>query len=194
MKLFAFLILLFVVSPIFSQEKKDYIIRLNKDTLFTKVIRMDRKMKSVVCEEGGRKIIYPAKGLLAVKTDTLFYESGLVRSKSLKFKHFVFLQRTIKGNLNLYEMDVKRTKFLMKTFSEDLVHFRWVYRAHKWTKAVLTTLYFYKKENEDREHFSKNWKEKTKDCKLLHQKYNSKTTPWTPTQREMVQFYNAKCN
>jgi hypothetical protein len=130
---------------------------------------------------------------LAVKLDTVFYESGFVRLKRLKSKQFIFLQKTIKGNLNLYETGTKKTKFLLKIFGEDLIHLRWVYRAHIWIKKYELTLYFYKLENESREKFSNYYKEKTTNCKLLQDKLNSKVTVWSPGPKELVEFYNTNC-
>lgn len=181
----------FVVLSILSQEKIDYIVKLNNDTVLIKGIKMDSKIKNVICEEKGRKIKYRAKDILAVKIDTLFYMSALVRLKRSGSKKFVFLQKTISGYLSLYEINVKRSKFLWKAFGGDLIHLRWVYRAHDWIKDVVTTVYFYKKENEAMKNLSRNWKMKTKDCKLLHEKINSKTIIWNPSQREIVKFYNA---
>ena len=176
-----------------SQERKNYIIKLNADTVFTKVVKLDKKNKSVIYEEDGRKIKCKAEAILAVKIDTIFYESALVRLKRLKNKHYVFLQITVAGKLKLYEINTRKTKFLMKAFGEDLIHLRWVYRAHDWTKGYSTKIYFYKKENESRKKISKYWKEKTKDCKSLHDKFNSKESPWFPNPRELVQFYNRHC-
>lgn len=182
------------MSSILSQQSMDYIVKLNKDTVFVIGIKMDSKIKKVICEEKGRKIKYEAKDILAAKIDTLFYESGLVRLKMIGPKHFVFLRKTIKGDLNLYTVNTKKTKFLWKTFGEDLVHLRWVYRAHDWIKTDLVTTYFYKKENESIKNLSRNWKEKTKDCKLLNDKIKSKLAQWNPAPTEIVQFYNANCN
>jgi len=192
MKSYLTLILSLIITAFLSQENKDYIIKLNKDTIFGK-IKMDSKIKSVIYEENGRKIKYEAKDVLAVKIDTVFYESGSVRLKKLKGKHFVFLQKTIKGNLNLYEVNFKKTKFLLGAFGNDFIHLRWVYRAHDWIKSDLITVCFYKKENESMKSLSRSWKEKTKDCKLLLDKYNSKTAPWNPSPEETVRFYNSNC-
>lgn len=172
----------------FSQENKDYIISLNKDTTFVKVISIDRTMKIAVCEEKGRKITYHAKDILAIKFDTLFYESGLVKLKGISPKNYVFLYRKVFGKLNLYETKVRRAGY---TFSALLI---WAKEGTAWGKRRWETLIFYKKENESREKISRDWKEKTKDCVLLHDKYNSKVTPWSPTPRELVQFYNTNCN
>ncbi|MDX2173616.1 MAG: hypothetical protein SFY56_10865 [Bacteroidota bacterium] len=177
-----------------SQQLSDYIITIKGDTVFTKVIKLDRKQKYVICEDSGRQIKYKSENILALQMDTFFYESGLVKLKKRKCKHFVFLKKTVKGKLNVYEMTVKQSKFLWKTFGEDVLHLRWVYRAHNWTKAVYETLYFYKKEQEGRNCFTKDWKEKTKDCKVLNDKLNSKATVRTPTAKEAVVFYNTMCN
>jgi hypothetical protein len=191
MKLFTLFILLFTVSCLLSQEHKDYIVKLNNDTVLTKVIKIDKKMKNVLCEENGKKIRYETKDILALKYDTLFYEVGIVSLK--RSKQCVFLRRTVKGKLNLYEIDTKKKKFLAKNFGEDLIRLRWVYRAQDWAKKYHVTVYFYKKENESRESFSKSWKEKTQDCKLLQDKIKSKTAPWIPMPKELVQFYNVNC-
>jgi hypothetical protein len=192
-RLFSSFVLLFTISSARSQANRDYIIKLSKDTVFTKVVRIDKEMKSVVCEEKDKKIKFEAKNILAVKCDTNFYETGLVALKHHGSKQYLLLQRTVKGNLNLYEINVKRNKFLWKIFGDDFIHFRWVYRAHDWIKGVTNSVSFYKKENEGQDKFSKSWKEKCMDCKLLQDKINSKTTPWTPTPKELVQFYNNTC-
>ncbi len=192
MKLIPFLSLLFSISSLLSQEHKDYLIKINMDTVYTKIVRVDKKMKGVICEENGKKAKYEAKDVLVLKYDTVFYEVGLVRLK--RTKQFLFLRRTVKGNLNLYEINSKRTKLLLKNFGEDLVHLRWVYRAQDWAKKVPITVYFYKKANESNKKFSKSWKEKTQDCKLLQDKIKSKEVSWTPSERELVEFYNVSCN
>ena len=191
MKLFTLFILQFTILSLLSQEHKDYIVKLNNDTVFTKVIKIDKKMKNVLCEENGKKIRYETKDVLALKYDTLFYEVGIVRLK--RSKQCVFLRRTVKGKLNLYEIDTKKKKFLAKNFGEDLIRLRWVYRAQDWAKKYHVTVYFYKKENESKDSFSKSWKEKTQDCKLLQDKIKSKTAPWIPIPKELVQFYNVNC-
>jgi hypothetical protein len=191
MKLFALSFLQFTILSLFSQEHKDYIVKLNNDTVFTKVIKIDKKMKSVLFEENGKKIRYETKDVLVLKYDTLFYEVGIVRLK--RFNQCVFLRQTVKGRLNLYEIDTKKKKFLARNFVEDLIRLRWVYRAQDWAKKYHVTVYFYKKENESRESFSKSWKEKAQDCKLLQDKIKSKTAPWSPMPKEIVQFYNLNC-
>ena len=191
MKLFTLFILQFTILSLLSQEHKDYIVKLNNDTVFTKVIKIDKKMKNVLCEENGKKIRYETKDVLALKYDTLYYEVGIVRLK--RSKQCVFLRRTVKGKLNLYEIDTKKKKFLAKNFGEDLIRLRWVYRAQDWAKKYHVTVYFYKKENESKDSFSKSWKEKTQDCKLLQDKIKSKTAPWIPMPKELVQFYNVNC-
>ncbi|MBK7669050.1 MAG: hypothetical protein IPJ32_17940 [Sphingobacteriaceae bacterium] len=118
MKLYAALALSSVISTLFSQENSDYVVKLNKDTVFLKSIKMDSKVRNVICEGNGKKIKYQAKDILAAKIDTVFYESGLVRLKNIGSKHIVFLQKTVVGDLTLYEINVKRTKFLWKTFGK----------------------------------------------------------------------------
>lgn len=175
-----------------SQQLSDYIITIKGDTVFKKVITLDRKQKYVICEEGVRKLKYKAQDVLAVQRDTSFYESGFIKLK--RRKQFVFIKKTVTGKLNVYEITVKQSKFLWKTFGGDVLHLRWVYRAHNWTKAVYKTLYFYKKEQEGRDYFTKDWKEKTKDCKVLNDKLTTKVSIWTPTAKEAVVFYNTMCN
>jgi hypothetical protein len=186
-------ILLFLLSTLLSQENRDYIIKWNKDTVFTNVIKLSRKMTRVICEEHAKKINYSAEEILCVKTDTAVYESALVKLKKLQTKHFVFLQKTIAGNLSLYETTVKIKKLQIKTFGEDLIHGRWIYRARDWVSSTPTPVYFYKMENETRENFSKRWKKKTKHCKLLHNKFSSKASAWTMSPEEIVLFYNQNC-
>jgi hypothetical protein len=168
----------------------DYIVKLNKDTLFVNVVRMDKKMKNVVCETNGRKIKYEAKDVLVLKNDTVFYEVGEVRLK--RNKEFVFLKKVIAGKLNLYEIGTRRTKMLWKNFGEDLVHFRWVYRAQAWSKKVSESVFFYKKEGEFQKDFTRNWKEKIKGCKLIEDKIRSEI--WNPGPVDLVKFYNASCD
>jgi hypothetical protein len=148
-------------------------------------------MTSVVCEVKGKNIKYEAKDVLELKYDTLVYETGLVRIKTSK--RIVFLRRTVKGKLSLYENSVKKTKFLWNKFGYDFFHLRWVYRAQDWSKKYSVTIYFYKKENESREKFSKSRQEKTKDCKVLNDKIKSKEILWSPSPREFVQYYNENC-
>jgi hypothetical protein len=148
-------------------------------------------MKSVVCEVKGKNIKYEAKDVLELKYDTLVYETGSVRLK--RSKRIVFLRRTFKGKLSLYEIGVKKTKFLWDKFGYDFIRLRWVYRAQDWSKKYSVTIYFYKKENEPREKFSKFWKEKTEDCQALNDKIKSKEIHWSPSPREIVQYYNANC-
>ena len=116
MKLFTLFILQFTISLLLSQEYKNYIVKLNNDTVLTKVIKIDKKMKNVLCEENGKKIRYKTKDVLALKYDTLFYEVGIVRLN--RSKQCVFLRRTVKGKLNLYEIDTKKKKFLIKIFGK----------------------------------------------------------------------------
>lgn len=191
MRFFAFLNLLFITPVVFSQQHKDYIIKLNKDTVFTKVVRIHKKMNSVVCEEKGKNVKYETKDVLELKYDTAVYETGLVKLK--RSKRLVFLRRTVKGKLSLYEISVKKSKFLWDKFGYDFIRLRWVYRAQDWSKKYPVTVYFYKKERESREKFSKSWKEKTEDCQALTDKIKSKEMPWSPTPKELVQFYNSIC-
>lgn len=186
--------LLFAELSALSQERKDYIIRKNKDTAFVKIVRIDKKMRSFVCEENGKKIRHDAKDISALKYDSVFYESASVRLKALRSKRSILLQGTVKGKLNLYETGVKKRIFLWKNFGEDLIRLRLVYRAQPWIKDNLVTIYFYRKENEPGDHFSKSWQEKTKDCKSLYDKLNSKAKPWNPAPPELVRFYNSNCN
>lgn len=172
----------------FSQMMGDYVITVNSDTVFTKVIRMDKTRKYIVCEEKGKKIKYDAKNIRVLKYDTVFYETCRVRLRQRRAKKYCFLQRTIKGKLSLYEITVKRTKFLWGNFGEDLIRLRWAYRAREWRKKNYITVYFYKKESETRDLFSNTWQEKIKDCKLLTKKITSKTMPF-----ELVQLYNENC-
>jgi|GEM_PF-4645844 len=60
-------------------------------------------------------------------------------------------------------------------------------------KKYSVTVYFYKMEYESHEKFSKNYTKKTKDCKLLNDKINSKENLWTPSPKELVEFYNTNC-
>ena len=191
MRFIAFLILPFINSLVFAQQHKDYIIKPNKDTVFTKVVRMHKKMNSVVCEERGKNVKYEAKDVLELKYDTAIYETGLVQLK--RSKQFVFLRRTVKGKLSLYEISVKKTKFLWDKFGYDFIRLRWVYRAQDWSKKYPVTIDFYKKEIEPKEKFSKFWKEKTEDCQALTDKIKSKAIPWSPSPRELVQYYNENC-
>ena len=192
MKLLNVLILSLLVSTILSQESKDFIIKLNKDTVFTKIVRIDKELKSVICEEKGKKTKYEAKDILALKYDTVFYEVGLIRLKRHGSEQYLLLQRIVNGDLSLYEINVKKTKFLWKTFGEDVVHLRWVFRAHAWTKGVLNPVDFYKRKNESRESFTKDWKEKTKDCKAMQEKFDPKVK-LNLSPIEIVQFYNTNC-
>jgi hypothetical protein len=180
------LILSLSTSIVFSQKSRDYIIKLNKDTVFTKVVRIDKEMTGVVCEEKDKKIKYEAKDVLILKNDTSYYEVGSIN------KEFIFLRRVIKGKLNLYELTTKQTKRSWKVLGRNLITFRWVYRAEDWSKKVPVTVYFYKKENESKENFSKFPKEKTQDCKLIQDKIKSEK--WDPTPIELVRFYNKNCN
>jgi hypothetical protein len=148
-------------------------------------------MKSVVCEEKGKIIKYEAKDVLELKYDTEVYKTGSIRLN--RSEQFVYLRRTVYGKLSLYEIGVKKTKLLWKNFGEDLVRLRWVYRAQDWAKKYSVTVYFYIKENESRENFSKSWKEKTEACEALTDKLRSKSILWSPTPIELVQFYNANC-
>jgi hypothetical protein len=185
-------VILLTITQAWCQKSNDYIIKLNGDTLYTKVIRIDKEMKDVLCEENGKKTKYEAKDILGVKYDSSFYETGLVKLK--RSKRYVFLRRTVKGTLNLYEITESGSKFLWGNFGEDLIRFRWVYRAQDWSKRVSTVVSFYKKENEAKDKFSKSWKEKVKDCKPLQEKINSKIASWIPTPKELVEFYNKTCH
>lgn len=193
MKSYISFLSLFLVSSLFSQESKDYLIKLNQDTLFLKVIKLDRQYKKVMCELKGRKLSYPAKDLLEIKKDSITYETALLRLKNLGSKKYVFLQRIIKGKLSLFEIPIKRTHFDSKTFAADFIHLRWVYRAHDWFKSETDTVYFYKKENETREAFSKNRKEKIADCKVLMDKLAIENRNTSLSAKELVCFYNTQC-
>lgn len=191
MRFFTFLSLLFVTAINYSQQHKDFIIKLNKDTVLTKVVRIHKKMNSVFCEENGKNVKYEAKDVLELRYDTAVYETGSVRLK--RSKRVVFLHRTVKGKLSLYEISVKKNKFLWDKFGYDFIRLRWVYRAQDWSKKYPVTYYFYKKEKESMENISKSWKEKMEDCKTLTDRILFKADPWSPAPREIVQFYNANC-
>jgi hypothetical protein len=118
---------LFAISSAFCQQSKDYVIKLNRDTIFTKVLRIDKKMRSIACEEKGKKIRYKAKDVLEIKSDTAFYETGLVQLKRLSSKQYVFLRRVINGKLSLYKTNIERIRLLMRNFGEDLIHGRMIY-------------------------------------------------------------------
>ena len=187
MKIVLILVLTCLTCIACSQERNDFIIKLNKDTSFVNIISIDRKMKNVVCEENGKKIKYNAKDILALKLDTSFYESGFVKLKTFSAKQYVFLYKTAFGKLNLFETKVRRAGF---TLSALLI---WAKDGTAWGKRRWETLFFYKKEYELRESFSRNWKIKTKDCSLLLDKCHSKTSIWKPTPKEIVRFYNMNC-
>lgn len=184
-------LLLYLPSLIICQQRKDYIILTNKDTIFTQIVRIDKKMKSVVCEPNGKKTIYKAKYILELKLDTFFYETGFVQLK--KSKQFVLLRRTCKGKLSLYETCVRHKQVLWGNIAENFIHVRWVYRAQKWVLKNYITIYFYKKENESNTGFSRSWQEKTKDCNTLNDRRKSLGVPWSPLPIELVQFYNSNC-
>lgn len=187
------LMFLLTLTTALSQENRDYIIRLNKDTVFTGIARLDKKMKYVVCEEKQKRIKYAARDLLALKFDSSVYETGLIRLKRLRPRHYVLLRRTLQGKLNLYELPVKKTQFLWKSFGGDLIHGRLIYRAHDWRKSSLVPAYFYKKESESRARFSRSWKEKTRDCQLFCDTIKAKPKQ-TVTPEALVRFYNLSCN
>ncbi len=191
MKSYLSFLSLFLVSSLFSQESKDYLIKLNQDIIFLKVIKIDRHFKKVMCELKGRKLSYPAKDLLEIKKDSITYETALLSLKCLRAKKYVFLQRTIKGKLSLYEIPVKRTQFDLITFAGDFVHLRWVYRAHDWSKSEQNIVHYYKKENETRDAFTKQWKEKTKDCKALQDELVHKSKVEILSPEAIVSFYNS---
>jgi hypothetical protein len=174
-----------------SQERGDYLIKINGDTIFTRFIRIDKKMKYVVSDSAGKLTRYDVREVLELKYDTVVYESGFARIKSPG--EFLFLKRIIKGELSLYEAKVKKTKILWKNFGEDLIHLRWVYRAQDWSKKYTVPVYFYRRLSETGRNFSKSWKEKTADCLLFTDKIRSKTRLWDPTERELVEYYNAQC-
>jgi hypothetical protein len=188
MRFFSLFSLLLVSTLAFSQGHKDHIIKMNKDTLFVKVIRLDKKMNHVVCEYNGKKIKYGARDILELKHDTTFYETGLVRLK--RSKQFVLLRRTVKGKLSLYEIGVRKTRLSWRRIVKDLSESS----PTPWFGKVPMTIYFYKKENESRENYSKSWREKTEDCKTLNDKVRSKSASWSPSPKELVQFYNANCS
>jgi hypothetical protein len=192
MRFFFVLSLLGFTSLLTSQQKGDYLINLNKDTVYVKVLRLHKNMRSVLCQVQGKKIKYEAKFVQAINYDSILYETGCVRLK--RRKQFVFLHQTLKGKLNLYEMSIKKTKVLWDKFAYDFIRLRWVYRAQDWAKKYPVTVYFYKKENETRDHFSKSWKEKTKECKVFTDKLQSKEIPWLPSPIELVKFYNKQCH
>ena len=110
MKLFILFSVLFSTLSLLCQEQKDFVVTLNKDTVYTKVIKIDKKMKNVLCEENGKKIRYETKDILGLKYDTLFYEVGFVRLK--RSKQCVFLKRIVKGNLVFMKLILRRKKYL----------------------------------------------------------------------------------
>lgn len=191
MKLVVVLTLLFFPFLLFSQSGKDYIVLVNNDTIFVSIIRIDKKMKSMVCGINGKKTRYTAKNLSGFKYDTLVYETGLVRLK--KGRQYVFLRRIVTGKMNLYGIDMKTKEILWGNIREDALRFRWVYRAQKWAKKCKNTIYFYKKEYEAKDQFSKSGKGKMKDCTILDAKIQSMANLWTPSPEELVQFYNSNC-
>lgn len=177
-------------SFLYSQDDMDYIVKSTKDTIYTKIVRMDKKFKNVVCEEKEKNCKYNATTILSLKHDTSFYEVGLIKIK--RKSQSVFLKRVIKGKLSLYELKTTLTKRSWKIIGSNFIHLRWVYRAQDGSKKIPLTVYYYKKENETYENFSESWKVKTRECKLLNDKIKSEN--WKPTPLELVRFYNTNCN
>jgi hypothetical protein len=125
MKLLSFLIMSALIAPAFSQEGQGYIVKLNNDTVVLKIIRLDRKKRSVNCEgHNNRRVSFKAEEVLGVKIDSSFYQSGRVRLKPLKKKRFVFLRNTVSGKLNLYEFNVKRMKLSWNAVGKNIITFR----------------------------------------------------------------------
>lgn len=158
-----------------AQKHDGYIVKVNMDTVFVKGIKIDRHMKQLSCDEGGRKIKYKAKDLLSLKKHTTYYETGFVRLRTLRSKCYRFLEVKATGYLNLYETDACKGSWALTG----------------WAKHKSTPIFFYKKQHESRKEFSRSWKQKTKDCKFLKDKVNSQNPIINP--KEIVEYYNGNC-
>jgi hypothetical protein len=185
-----FLSLLLSISV--SQNNKPFLLKLSGDTVFPTSIKIDRHMSFVMCEEKRGKLKFNAHDLRGLKLDTAYFESGFVRLKKFRKKHYYFLKKVISGRLSLYEIVVRKKQFQFKTFGGDVLHLRWVYRAHDWFKPVTKTLYFYKREKETREEFSMKHKSKTSGCEGFREVYTKKDRK-AFTTFEIVDLYNSIC-
>jgi hypothetical protein len=183
----ATLFLSVTISILSSQEIGDYVIKMNRDTVFTRSVKIDRDMKAVYCEVDGKKIKLEARDLRSLKISNRTYETGLVRITGNGARDYFFLEKKISGTLNLYEIKVRTYKRSLSSLIEWARNGTPSKRDH-WSDHI-----FYKKENDSRESFSGDWKEMTRDCNKFREQFNSDAAATSPDPAEVVRFYNANC-
>ncbi|MFA6925000.1 MAG: hypothetical protein WC223_12210 [Bacteroidales bacterium] len=94
------------LSNCFSQQQKDYIITLDNEKVFCEIKKTN--YKRIVIIKDGEKIKYRAKDIFGYKNGDYLYESGKGKVKYL-WRQWVFLKKTIDGDMNLYEINIEVT-------------------------------------------------------------------------------------
>ncbi|MFA6925001.1 MAG: hypothetical protein WC223_12215 [Bacteroidales bacterium] len=90
-----------IISNCFSQQQKDYIITLDNGKVFCNI--KGARLTRILCEIDNKRIEYKAKNILVYKNGDNVFESGKAKLV-LGFRKWLFMQRAIIGDLNLYQI------------------------------------------------------------------------------------------
>ena len=183
MKNILFASLLVLVLSVNAQNKSaDYVILLNRDTVFISDAKPSywRPKSKIKCNVAGNKTSFIAKNIIELNVDGVPLESGKVRPNIIGFKKWIFLQREINGKVCLYTISS-----VMKTNHNTTG----TYELNN------VTIFFYRKSSEPQGKFYKLVTYKKldsylSDCPAFVSKL--KDTNFK-TLKEEINYYNDNC-
>jgi len=173
LKLFLFCLII-LASDSQAQFKKDYIVKLNGDTVYTEIEKMKGELygtnkKIIIRVDGKKKKIIP-DSLISICYNMLEYESATVEFKKL------FIQRDVYGDINIYEREVHSSN---GTTSSVRTIYYIKRKSDPWDE-----LYRFKTENLTK--CTSNVCKPIMDSLLAHK-------DWSTDMMDLVKIYNQQC-
>ena len=178
-------------------ENKEYIIKLNNDTVFCNIIKQNYNV--VVCDIDGRKIKYKPKKILGFKKGKKHYESGRGRTMAIGWRKWQFYNRIISGKLNLYE-NITVDHFISNSPSNS--YSRSTGYGTSNTTGVVSSHYYVRLKNTPRGKLFKMsgvyWKGQLKkfvsNCPEVMDELKNNTTYWSQGWNKITMMYNSRCS
>lgn len=168
-----------------------YIVTINRDTIPVNVMKSN--LKTLRCDSAGISVKYKAKNILAYIDDNTVYESGRVHDKGLGYTRWIFFQKIVSGDLNLYYIiaNEKSTRGTLEKRSSGGAS-----ASHYNT----SDLFYIRKNDNNRGKFRrvgafwrKRFKKICSDCPYLINQIN-KDGYWSPNFMKYVNSYNIHCS